>query len=137
MQRMRAADCLAGPSLPDRGCLLRRAVTDGGGSFKRTSAVVGDPSSASVPIRLLPDEEVREKAGITVVQTGFQHDDMRDTGPDEAKASIQSMLDEFLVDEGPLKPVETKTPPPLIDPGPVAPYVPQGTGQCSATCWQR
>jgi hypothetical protein len=85
--------------------------------------LVGDPSSASVPIRLLPDEEVREKAGITVVQTGFQHDDMRDTGPDEAKASIQSMLDEFLVDEGPLKPVETKTPPP-IDPGPVAPYVP-------------
>jgi hypothetical protein len=49
---------------------------------------------------------------------------MRDTGPDEAKASIQSMLDKFLVDEGPLKPVETKTPPPLIDPGPVAPYVP-------------
>ena len=45
-------------------------------------------------------------------------------GPDEAKASIQGMLDKFLVDEGPLKPVETETPPPLIDPGPVAPYVP-------------
>ena len=67
---------------------------------------------------------MREKVGITVVQTGFQHDDMRDTGPDEAKASIQRMLDKFLVDEGPLKPVETKTPPALTDPGSVAPSVP-------------
>ena len=34
-----------------------------------------------------------EKAGITVVRTDFQHNDMRDTGPDEAKTSIQSMLE--------------------------------------------
>jgi hypothetical protein len=47
---------------------------------------------------------------------------MRDTGPDEAKASIQDMLDKFLVDKSPLKPVETKTPPALTDPGPVALY---------------
>ena len=49
---------------------------------------------------------------------------MRDTGPDGAKASIQDMLDKFLVDESPLQPVETKTPPALTDPGSVAPSVP-------------
>jgi pimeloyl-ACP methyl ester carboxylesterase len=96
-------------------------MTDG--KFKILSFRSKDPVFKTDP-GVLPDEEVREKAGITVVQTAFQHDDMRDTGPDQAKASIQGMLDEFLVDEGPLKPVETKTPPPLIDPGPVAPYVP-------------
>jgi pimeloyl-ACP methyl ester carboxylesterase len=96
-------------------------MTDG--KFKILSFRSNDPVFKTDP-GVLPDEEVGEKAGITVVQTAFQHDDMRDTGPEEAKASIQGMLDEFLVDEGPLKPVETKTPPPLIDPGPVAPYVP-------------
>jgi hypothetical protein len=96
-------------------------MTDG--KFKILSFRSKDPVFKTDP-GVLPDEEVGEKAGITVVQTAFQHDDMRDTGPDQAKASIQGMLDEFLVDEGPLKPVETKTPPPLIDPGPVAPYVP-------------
>jgi hypothetical protein len=34
------------------------------------------------------------------------------------------MLDKFLVDESALKPVETKTPPALTDPGPVALYGP-------------
>ena len=96
-------------------------MTDG--KFKILSFRSKDPVFKPDP-GVLPDEEVREKAGITVVQTAFQHDDMRDTGPDEAKASIQGMLDKFLVDEGPPKPVETKTPPPLVDPGPVAPYVP-------------
>ena len=96
-------------------------MTDG--KFKILSFRSKDPVFKTDP-GVLPDEEVREKAGITVVQTPFQHDDMRDTGPDEAKASIQGMLDKFLVDEGPLQPVETKTPPPLIDPGPVAPYAP-------------
>ena len=96
-------------------------MTDG--KFKILSFRSKDPVFKTDP-GVLPDEEVGEKAGITVVQTAFQHDDMRDTGPEQAKASIQGMLDEFLVDEGPLKPVETKTPPPLIDPGPVAPYVP-------------
>ena len=45
---------------------------------------------------VVPDAEECEKAGITVVDTGFQHNDMRDTGPDTAKASIQTMLDKFL-----------------------------------------
>src|SRR5947199_3983851 len=47
---------------------------------------------------VVPDEDQCEKAGITVVDTGYQHNDMRDTGPDQAKNSIQSMLDRFLAD---------------------------------------
>ena len=38
---------------------------------------------------VVPDDEQCEQAGITVVNTGFQHNDMRDTGPDAAKSSIQ------------------------------------------------
>jgi hypothetical protein len=50
---------------------------------------------------------------------------MRDTGPEDAKSSIQSMLDKFLSDnDSELAPVETKASPMLADPGPVAPYVP-------------
>lgn len=73
---------------------------------------------------VVPDQELCEKSGITVVQTGFQHNDMRDTGPDEAKASIQNMLDRFLDDDSPLRPVVTRTSPLMTDAGPVAPYVP-------------
>ena len=69
---------------------------------------------------VVPDEEQCEKAGITVVNTGFQHNDMRDTGPDEAKTSIQDMLDKFLdeTDSPTSKPVETKVPPAMTDAGP-------------------
>jgi alpha/beta hydrolase fold len=73
---------------------------------------------------VIPPEEVREKSGITVVQTAFQHNDMRDSGPDGTKASIQGMLDKFLDDDSPLRPIEIKAPPAMTDPGPVAPYVP-------------
>jgi hypothetical protein len=48
---------------------------------------------------------------------------MRDTGPDEAKSSIQGMLDKFLDDDSPLKPVDTNTPK-IAEPGPVAAYAP-------------
>jgi pimeloyl-ACP methyl ester carboxylesterase len=48
----------------------------------------------------------------------------RDTGSDEAKASIQGMLDKFLDDDSLLRPIETKAPPEMTDPGPVTPYVP-------------
>ena len=95
------------------------------GKFKILSFRSTDPDPAfKTDPGVLPDEKVREKAGITVVHTGFQHNDMRDTGPDKAKASIQDMLDKFLVDDSPLRPVETKTPPALTDPGPVALYGP-------------
>jgi hypothetical protein len=68
-------------------------MTDG--KFKILSFRSKDPQFKTDP-DVIPTEEQRESAGITVVQTSFQHDDMRDTGPDEAKNSIQSMLDKFL-----------------------------------------
>src|SRR5580700_7979900 len=95
-------------------------ITDG--RFKILSFRSKDPVFKTDP-GVIPSEDVCEKAGITVVRTGFQHNDMRDTGPDEAKASIQGMLDKFLDDDSPLKPVETTTPV-MTDAGPVAPYAP-------------
>src|SRR6267154_3049963 len=71
---------------------------------------------------VVPDTEECEKAGITVVNTGFQYNDMRDTDPDVAKSSIQTMLDKFLEDSdnSTLSPVPTKVPDPLVsNPGPV------------------
>jgi hypothetical protein len=93
------------------------------GRFKILSFRSKDPQFKTDP-GVIPTEAVREKSGIEVVQTSFQHNDMRDTGPEEAKVSIQGMLDKFLEDESPLRPVEIKAPPDLTEPGPVAPYVP-------------
>jgi hypothetical protein len=73
---------------------------------------------------VVPNDEICAKAGITVVQTAFQHNDMRDTGSDEAKASIQQMLDKMLDDDSPLRPVDTISSPIMTDAGPVAPYRP-------------
>jgi len=94
-----------------------------GGRFKILSFRSKDPVFKTDP-GVIPPEEVREKAGIEVVQTGFRHNDMRDTGPDETKASIQGMLEKFLEDNSKLRPVETKVPPEMTDPGPVAPFAP-------------
>ena len=99
-------------------------ITDG--RFKILSFRSKDPAFKTDP-GVIPPEAVREKSGIEVVQTGFQHNDMRDTGPDEAKASIQGMLDKFIDDDSPLRPVETKAIPELTDPGPVAPFVPDAS----------
>ncbi len=96
------------------------------GRFKILTFRSKDPQFKADP-DVLPNEEQRENAGITVVQTTFQHDDMRDTGPDEAKNSIKSMLDKFLVNtDSELSPVDTRNAPPpqILDPGPVTPYVP-------------
>jgi hypothetical protein len=77
---------------------------------------------------VVPDAEECEKAGITVVDTGYQHNDMRDTGPDAAKTSIRSMLDKFLADtdSSDVAPVDTRAAPPKIgtEPGPVSLFVP-------------
>jgi pimeloyl-ACP methyl ester carboxylesterase len=97
-------------------------MTDG--RFKILSFRSKDPEFKPDP-GVVPAEEVCEKAGITVVNTNFQHNDMRDTGPDRAKSSIQDMLEKFLQEDSPLKPVETrKVPPVMTDAGPVAPYAP-------------
>jgi hypothetical protein len=94
------------------------------GRFKILSFRSKDPEFKPDP-GVVPAEDVCEKAGITVINTDFQHNDMRDTGPDQAKSSIQGMLDKFLQEDSPLKPVETrKIPPVMTDAGPVAPYAP-------------
>ncbi len=98
------------------------------GKFKILSFRSTDPQFKTDP-GVVPDSEECEKAGITVVKTGFQHNDMRDTGSEEAKASIQGMLDKFLADNDDssnLAPVNTNAPQAHLDPGPVAPYVPTG-----------
>src|ERR1700692_4878203 len=96
-------------------------MTDG--RFKILSFRSKDPQFKTDP-GVIPAEGIRQKSGITVVQTGYQHTDMSDRGPDEVKSTIQGMLDKFLDDESPLRPVITKAPPPMTDPGPVSPYVP-------------
>src|ERR1700751_3143508 len=97
------------------------------GKFKILSFRSRDPQFKTDP-GVVPSEDVCEKVGITVVRTNFHHNDMRDTGSEEAKTSIEGMLDKFLADtdnDGNLKPVEASTPK-ILDPGPVAPYAPTG-----------
>jgi hypothetical protein len=95
-------------------------MTDG--RFKILSFRSKDPVFKTDP-GVIPDEEDCEKAGITVVRTTFQHNDMRDTGPDDAKQSIEGMVDKFLEDDSSLKPVPPDLPL-MTDAGPVAPFVP-------------
>jgi hypothetical protein len=91
------------------------------GKFKILSFRSKDPQFKTDP-GVLPTDEECEKAGIQVVKTDFQHNDMRDTGPDDAKNSIQSMLDKFLVDtDSEVAPVDTQNAPAkVLEPGPVA-----------------
>jgi hypothetical protein len=96
-------------------------MTDG--RFKIISFRSKDPVFKADP-GVIPSDEICEKAGITVVRTTFQHNDMRDTGPDEAKSAIQDMLDKMLDDDSPLRPVDTKTQPVMTEAGPVTPYAP-------------
>jgi hypothetical protein len=96
-------------------------MTDG--RFKIISFRSKDPVFKPDP-GVIPDDDTCEKAGITVVHTSFQHNDMRDTGPDEAKTAIQGMLDKMLDDDSPLRPVDMSTPPVMTDAGPVAPFAP-------------
>jgi len=48
---------------------------------------------------VVPDDEICEKMGITVVNTGAQHTDMSDRGPETLKSKIQGLLDKFLDDD--------------------------------------
>src|SRR6201994_1044569 len=98
-----------------------------GGKFKILSFRSKDPQFKTDP-GVIPSSEECEKAGITVVNTTFQHNDMRDTGSEEAKNSIQGMLDKFLdqTDNSDVTPVEVKTQNNIVDPGPVPVYVPTG-----------
>jgi hypothetical protein len=91
------------------------------GKFKILSFRSKDPQFKTDP-GVIPSDEECEKLGITVVKTTFQHNDMRDTGSEEAKASIQGMLDKFLTDtdNSAVTPVEPSTANIL---GPVPTYV--------------
>jgi hypothetical protein len=91
------------------------------GKFKILSFRSKDPQFKTDP-GVIPTDEECEKAGIQVVKTDFQHNDMRDTGPDDAKNSIQGMLDKFLSDtDSSIAPVDTtSSPPKILEPGPVA-----------------
>jgi len=91
------------------------------GKFKILSFRSQDPQFKT-DAGVIPTDEECEKAGIQVVKTEFQHNDMRDTGPDAAKNSIQSMLDKFLsATDSELAPVDTQSSPPkILEPGPVA-----------------
>ena len=95
-------------------------MTDG--KFKILSFRSKDPVFKPDP-GVVPDDSTCEKSGITVVQTGYQHNWMSDRGPDDVKANIQGMLDKFLEDDSPLKPVLTDMPK-ITEPGPVALYAP-------------
>ena len=94
------------------------------GKFKILSFRSSDPQFKTDP-GVVPNSDECEKDGITVVNTKFQHNDMRDTGSEEAKASIRNMLDKFLADTDTddVKPVTTSVPQ-ILDPGPVPAYVP-------------
>jgi pimeloyl-ACP methyl ester carboxylesterase len=97
------------------------------GKFKILSFRSHDPVFKPDP-GVVPNSDECAKDGITVVNTNFQHNDMRDTGSEEAKSSIQNMLDKFLADSdeaSDISPVAASAQR-LVDPGPVAPYVPTG-----------
>jgi hypothetical protein len=91
------------------------------GKFKILSFRSKDPQFKTDP-GVIPTDEECEKAGIQVVKTEYQHNDMRDTGPDDAKNSIQGMLDKFLsATDSEVGPVDTgSSPPKILEPGPVA-----------------
>jgi hypothetical protein len=80
---------------------------------------------------VVPDPEQCEISDITVVDTDMRHNDMRDTGPDTAKASIQTMLDKFLIQtDSALAPVDTKKPK-IVEPPGSAPPAPSSLSALS------
>ena len=93
-------------------------LTDG--RFKILSFRSKDPVFKADP-GVVPDDDTCEQAGITVVNTGFQHTDMSDRGPENVKESIQGVLDKFLNDNSnTLAPVNTDKIVVPKPPGPVA-----------------
>ena len=97
------------------------------GKFKILSFRSHDPVFKTDP-GVVPSSAECAKDGITIVNTDFQHNDMRDTGSEEGKTSIQNMLDKFLAEtdeSSDVTPVATSSLR-LVDPGPVPPYVPTG-----------
>jgi hypothetical protein len=94
-------------------------LTDG--KFKILSFRSKDPQFKTDP-GVIPDDDTCKEAGITVVNTGFQHTDMSDRGPENVKESIQGVLDKFLADDSSnsLAPVNSDKIDVPKPPGPVA-----------------
>jgi len=71
-------------------------MTDG--KFKILSFRSKDPVFKADP-GVVPDDEICQKAGITVIKTAYQHNELSDRGSSEVKAAIQAILDKFLAEE--------------------------------------
>ncbi|ABE41016.1 alpha/beta fold hydrolase [Rhodopseudomonas palustris] len=69
-----------------------------------------DPQFKTDP-GVLPDPKIAEQAGIAIVDTGAQHTELSDRGPDSVKARIQATLDQFLAEEAnsKIRPIDSKT----------------------------
>ncbi len=97
-------------------------LTDG--KFKILSFRSDDPRFKTDP-GVIPDRAVRDKAGITVIDTGAQHTEMSDRGPNSVKQKIEDMLDKYLDNDSVLAPVDTSKPK-IGNPGPDARLAPPG-----------
>jgi hypothetical protein len=80
-------------------------ITDG--KFKILSFRSTDPVFKADP-GVVPDNEMCRRAGITVVNTSYQHNELSDRGPDQVKTTIESSGDRFLDDDTPAGTVETE-----------------------------
>jgi Chlorophyllase enzyme len=80
-------------------------ITDG--KFKILSFRSTDPVFKADP-GVVPDDAMCQKAGITVVKTPYQHNELSDRGPDQVKTTIESIVDRFLDDDTPPGTVETE-----------------------------
>ena len=86
------------------------------GKFKILSFRSKDPVFKTDP-GVIPDDEECKKAGITVVRTEYQHNDLSDRGPHHVKANIQAILDKFLDDDDNApSPAEAEKPAPAASP---------------------
>lgn len=75
-------------------------ITDG--NVKILSFRSTDPHFKPDP-GVIPDDEMCRKAGITVVNTAFQHNELSDRGSDRVKSTIRALVNRFLDDDGSLK----------------------------------
>jgi hypothetical protein len=82
-------------------------VTDG--RIKILSFRSHDPVFKTDP-GVVPDDATCAKAGITVVRTEFQHNELSDRGPDNVKESIEAKVEQFLdQDDGSTTPISLLT----------------------------
>lgn len=82
-------------------------VTDG--KIKILSFRSHDPVFKTDP-GVVPDDATCAKAGITVVRTEFQHNELSDRGPDNVKESIEAKVEQFLdQDDGSTTPISLLT----------------------------